>query len=313
MHVVAMGPGVDRLEFHYAAMSYMAPEKVHYRYRLEGYDRDWLDAVDRRAAYYTNMPPGSYAFQVVASNNDGVWNKLGAQVAFSIRPRLQETVWFRVLLALAALLVVIGLYRFRLSQLRRHERELTREVALRTEELRAANAELRRFASLDGLTRITNRGAFDQALARLWDDHRRRGASLAVLLCDIDAFKAYNDSYGHVAGDAALIHVAATLQPMLRSAADVAARYGGEELVLLLADCAANEAIAISRNLLDAVRALAIEHRASNVARHITVSIGVAVLVPAGGQTPDLVVRRADAALYRAKAQGRDCACGPDD
>ena len=92
----------------------------------------------------------------------------------------------------------------------------------------------------------------------------------------------------------------------------LAARYGGEELVLLLADCAADEAAAVARNVRDAVRALAIEHRASNVAAHVTISIGVAVWVPGVAQTPDLVVRRADEALYRAKAQGRDRVCGPD-
>jgi diguanylate cyclase (GGDEF)-like protein len=307
-----IGPGVNRLEFHYAGMSYMAPEKVRYRYRLDGYDRDWVDAGAQRAAYYTNLPPGDYVFHAIASNNDGLWNKTGAQIAFSIQPRLQETTWFRLLLAFAALISVAGLYRLRLWRVRANERALTHEVALRTDELRAANAELRRFASLDGLTRIANRGAFDQALAGLWEEHRQRAAPLAVLLCDIDMFKAYNDSYGHVAGDAALIRVAATLVPLLRSRSDLAARYGGEELVLLLADCAADEAAMAARNLLNAVRTLAIEHRASNVASYVSISIGVAVLVPTAAQTPDLVVRRADEALYRAKAEGCDRICGPD-
>jgi ligand-binding sensor domain-containing protein len=199
--VSAIGPGVDRLEFRYAGMSYVAPEAVRYRYQLEGYDREWIDAGALRTAYYTNLPPGDYVFHAVASNNDGVWNQTGARAAFSIRPRLQETAWFRTALAIAALAALFGVYRFRVWRVSANERALKREVALRTEELRAANAELRRLASLDGLTGIANRGMFDHVLAQRWDEHGRRGFPLTLLLCDIDAFKSYNDTYGHPAGD----------------------------------------------------------------------------------------------------------------
>jgi len=183
---------------------------------------------------------------------------------------------------------------------------------LRTQELRSANAELRRLASLDGLTRIANRGAFEEGLARIWDDHRARGAPLAVLLCDIDVFKAYNDSCGHQAGDAALIRVAGAMAGMVRSADDLAARYGGEELALLLSDCDERAAAVVAQRLVEAVRSLAIEHRASDVAPWVTVSIGHAALVPRAEQSPEVIVRLADEALYRAKAQGRDRVCSAE-
>jgi diguanylate cyclase (GGDEF)-like protein len=162
---------------------------------------------------------------------------------------------------------------------------------------------------MDGLTRIGNRGALDQALTRQWYEHRRRGASLALLLGDIDAFKAYNDSYGHQAGDAALIRVAGTLTPLQRGEGDLAARYGGEELALLLCDCEAEEAMIVAQRWHAAVRALGIEHRASGVAPQVTISIGVVAWVPGADQSPELVVRLADEALYRAKAEGRDRVC----
>ncbi|TLY53621.1 MAG: diguanylate cyclase [Gammaproteobacteria bacterium] len=305
-------PGVDKVEFHYAGMSYVAPEAVRYRYRLEGYDRDWVEAGDRRAAYYTNLPPGDYVFHAKACNNDGVWNEAGAEAAFTIKPRIFETASFRVLVAFAAIGTLFGMYRLRLWRVRENERALTREVAVRTEALRAANEELRRLSSLDGLTHIANRGAFDERLIRTWDDHRARGASLAVLLCDIDSFKAYNDTYGHLAGDATLASVAGTLASVARSPADLAARYGGEEFALLLANCKAPEAAVVAQRLLDTVRALGIEHRESGVVPVVTISIGVAVHVP-NGNSPEELVRRADQALYRAKAEGRNRVCGPDE
>jgi hypothetical protein len=120
-------------------MSYVAPEAVRYRYRLEGYDRGWIEAGTGRTASYTNLPPGEYAFRATAANNDGVWNEDGARVVFSIAPRLHETMWFRVLMGLAALGLLAGAYRLRVWQLRAHERELRQEVAARTEDLRAAN------------------------------------------------------------------------------------------------------------------------------------------------------------------------------
>jgi diguanylate cyclase (GGDEF)-like protein len=313
LQTAQFGADADHLEFHYAGMSYVAPEAVRYRYRLDGYDEQWVDAGSRRVAYYTNLPPGDYVFRAAACNNDGVWSTHDATFAFAILPHWYETRAFRLLVPIALLLLLAAAYRVRVWRVRANERALLREVALRTQELRNANAELRRLASLDGLTRIGNRGAFEQGLARAWGDHRARGAPLAVLLCDIDVFKAYNDSCGHQAGDAALIRVAGAMATLVRSADDLAARYGGEELALLLADCDDSAAAEVAHRLLGAVRSLAIEHRASNVAPWVTVSVGHASLVPHAGQSSDEIVRLADEALYRAKALGRDRTCGGED
>jgi len=311
-HVGRIGPGIDRVELHYAGMSYVAPAAVRYRYRIEGFDRDWVDAGASRIAYYTNLPAGEYTFHAIASNNDGVWNDDGASVSFTIVPSWYETFWFRTLIAVVVFGLLVAIYQLRVVRLRTRERELTHEVAVRTEALRNANAELQRLASLDGLTRIANRGSFDERLDRAWAEHARRDASLAVLLCDIDAFKAYNDTYGHLAGDAALSAVAGTLTAAVRSGGDIAARYGGEEFAVLLADCAAAEALAVAERMLQRVRDLAIEHRKSSVAPCVTISMGVAVVVPDLTRQPETLVKRADDALYRAKAQGRDRVCGPD-
>jgi len=304
-----IGPDVERIELRYAAMSFVAPAAVRYRYRIEGFDRDWIDAGGNRVASYTNLPAGNYLFRAVASNNDGVWNNDGASMRFTIVPSWYATWWFRVAIALAAIGLLAALHRVRVWRLHQRERMLTREIAQHTDALRNANAKLQKLASLDGLTQIANRGAFDQRLARAWREHAASEMPLAVLLCDIDEFKAYNDSYGHLGGDAALAAVAGTLSQALRSGADLAARYGGEEFAVLLAGCDTAEACAIAQRLLELVRALGIPHRASGVAPQVTISIGVASVNPADTTSPDNLLRRADKALYRAKAQGRDRMC----
>ena len=305
-HIGRIGPDVERVELHYAAMSYVAPAAAQYRYRIDGFDRGWIDAGNSRVAYYTNLPPGGYVFRVVASNNDGVWNTHGASVAFTIVPHWYATWWFRTLGALIVIGLLAAIYRLRVWRLHERERELTREVAQHTEALRNANAELKRIAALDGLTRIANRGAFDRRLREAFDEHAAGGAPLAVLMCDVDAFKDYNDTYGHIAGDVALTAVAGALAKTLRPGADLAARYGGEEFAVLLGRCDAGEAAAVAQHMLEAVRALAIEHRCSDVAAHVTISVGIAAVVPTAAASPEQLLRRADEALYCAKAEGRD-------
>ena len=113
---LTVAPGMRRFEFRYAGMSFIAPQKVRFRYRLEGFDRDWVDAGTRRAAYYTNLPPGKYRFHVLACNNDGVWNENGASVDFRLKPHFYQTIWFYVALILGLALLTYAIYHSRLRQ-----------------------------------------------------------------------------------------------------------------------------------------------------------------------------------------------------
>jgi PAS domain S-box-containing protein len=128
-------PGTTRVEFHYTALSLLAPENVRFKYQLEGFDKDWVDAGDRRTAYYTNLGPGSYRFRVIACNNDGFWNTEGTSFSFELRPQFYQTWWFAGLC-----LVIIGLsvsagYRIRVRQLKAREHALSLRVEERTREL----------------------------------------------------------------------------------------------------------------------------------------------------------------------------------
>ena len=130
-------PAGAKLEFRYTALSYLAPERVRFRFRLDGFDRDWVDAGTRRVAYYTNLPPGSYHFRVIACNNDGVWNEKGASFAFEVTPLFHQTAWFSALCILAIALATAGVYHWYVRGLRRSEHLLARRVEERTAEFRA--------------------------------------------------------------------------------------------------------------------------------------------------------------------------------
>ncbi|HJQ25158.1 MAG TPA: two-component regulator propeller domain-containing protein [Blastocatellia bacterium] len=115
---IELPAGVYRLEFHYTGLSFIAPEKVRFKYKLEGFDQNWVDAGARRIAYYTSIPPGHYTFHVLAANNDGVWNGAGAVVSFYLQPRFYQTIWFYVALLAIAAAVSWAIYRRRIRRVR---------------------------------------------------------------------------------------------------------------------------------------------------------------------------------------------------
>ncbi len=128
-------PGKARWEFHYTAPSFIAPNRVEFKYRLEGFDADWVPAGTRRTAYYTRLPPGRYTFKVIASNPDGLWNETGASLAIRVRPFFWETRWFYALCVIAAALAGAGTYGLRVQQLSARKRELEGLVEVRTRDL----------------------------------------------------------------------------------------------------------------------------------------------------------------------------------
>lgn len=169
--------------------------------------------------------------------------------------------------------------------------------------------EITLLAASDGLTQIPNRRHFDQHLAQQWKQMAREQKPLAVLLCDIDYFKQYNDTYGHLAGDNCLQRVAQTLYHSVRRPFDLVARYGGEEFAAVLPGTSWGGAIKVAQRMRTAVAQLEIPHCASPISAYITVSIGVASLIPSTDLAAIHLVTIADRHLYQAKQQGRDQIC----
>ena len=137
-HELELPAGINNLEFQYTCLSFRIPARVQFKYKLEGYDLDWVDAGSRRVAYYTNLPPKRYRFRVIASNDDGLWNEKGASVGFVLRPHFYQTIWFYLLCPIAVLLASVAGQRLYTQRLRARGKELAQIVDQRTEELRAS-------------------------------------------------------------------------------------------------------------------------------------------------------------------------------
>ncbi len=180
------------------------------------------------------------------------------------------------------------------------------ELETLKQELEASNAKLKRLSWVDGLTDLPNRRFFDQALATEWQRSMRSQTPMTIILADIDHFKAFNDSYGHVLGDACLKQVGQRLKGTLFREIDIIARYGGEEFVAILPDTALEGGKQVAQRMLKGVLGLELEHQTSPTAGVVTVSLGVATTIPSTHGSPTRLIQDADRALYLSKASGRN-------
>jgi diguanylate cyclase (GGDEF)-like protein/PAS domain S-box-containing protein len=183
---------------------------------------------------------------------------------------------------------------------------LNRQLQQQKQQLESVNRALQYLATYDSLTEVKNRHSFNQYLDTEWRRLAREEAPLSLIMCDIDYFKLYNDTYGHQAGDECLRQVAAVIQHSVKRPADLVARYGGEEFVVVLPNTDIEGATCVAEMIAQQVRALQIVHAKSAVSQHVTLSLGVACCIPAPKSDPGALIALADESLYQAKASGRD-------
>jgi len=326
---IAVAPPQRSLSVQFSALDYSAPERIRYRYRMQGYDPAWRETgPSLRVASYDNLPPGSYTLQVQGSNRNGEWSDALASLEVTVKPAWWETWWARLGMLVLAGLAVAGLVQWRTWRLRRKEEELALRVAERTAELQEVSAALvvksqaLELASLtDPLTGLHNRRFLTEQInadiaksVRIHEDSLRLGtplpedADLIFFLIDIDHFKQVNDRYGHAAGDAVLVQMRRRLEAIFRES-DYLVRWGGEEFLVVARDtgreCAAELAERARAAVADEPFVLP-----DGGALPKTCSIGYACFPPARRFPQALgwqaVGEIADAALYQVKNSGRN-------
>jgi diguanylate cyclase (GGDEF)-like protein len=332
---VELPRGERDLAIEFTALSFRDPSSVHFRYRLKGFDEEWqkLEGDLPRSVSYTNLPPGSYHFELHASNNAGLWAEQPATMGFEVPPYFHETAWFRSLLIASTLLLLIAGYRWRRHQWHLQQAALKRQVAARTEELRQTNARLveanrnlKDLSTIDTLTGLRNRRHLYERmsqeparLARLRDRSPADDLVIGFALVDVDYFKQVNDEHGHHAGDQVLEQIGLRLNEVARQG-DHVVRWGGEEFLVVLAGLPRAESATVlgrmSRTLSETPYRL--DRKA---ALSVTCSIGYAELPsrptdPVGAIGWESLVELADQALYLVKQTGRNgwaiLRAGPD-
>lgn len=253
-----------------------------------------------------------------------------AKLSEGVRETVFNTILIFVAVVIVVLLISIGLFQrlvfnpmqMMLKQIRLvTDGDISRdlkvngvaEIAILAEEfnkmareVRYREDELMRLSVIDGLTQIANRRKFDEVLNREYYIGCRTGRPLSILMIDIDYFKLFNDTYGHLAGDNCLQRVAVALEASVCRPTDLVARYGGEEFAIILADTPENGENVVAEKILKEIAALDIDHEGSKVSDKLTVSIGGYTLKPAANYDPPYVVAEADKSLYQAKGEGRN-------
>lgn len=303
---LTLPPGPATVAIHYSAVTLLHAERVRFRYQMDGLAPAWIDSGANREVSFPALQHGNYQFRIATSLDGKTWSDPGPLLQIVVAPYYYQRTWFLVLLGCSLLAVLAALYRLRHHQLRLRHRDMETLVAQKTEALRLANEHLSRLSFMDALTGLANRRRFDEVFQEEWQRACRHGAPLTLVIADIDYFKRYNDSLGHPEGDRCLAQVAAVFASHARRASDLAARYGGEEFVLLLPDIGMQRALEIAEAVRAACETLAIAHPDSGAGPWVTLSVGVAVCMPVKGDEMLALVEEADAALYRAKHQGRN-------
>ncbi len=230
---VAVNAAQRDWHFRFTAPFYLQSASMLLRYQLLGYDPDWVEAGNRREAFYTNLPPGSYQFRVqVRHAADYRWSD-ATSMQVRLLPHWHETLLARGLLLVLLALLLWALYRWRLSALARSQQLLELLVAQRTEQLRQANDKLQQLSMQDALTGLYNRHYVDSNIELILSRSARRDEMLTLVLLDLDHFKSINDQLGHHTGDAVLKQIAQIINYASRRS-DHLIRWGGEEFLLIL-------------------------------------------------------------------------------
>jgi diguanylate cyclase (GGDEF)-like protein len=304
--------------FEFAALDFTSPAHNQYRYKLEGFDQDWVDGGSKRSVTYTNLAGGQYTFRVRAANSDGIWNNAGLAIPVSVEPALWATPWARTAYVLAFGLLIFAVWQSQQKKLRREalyaqrlQREVeerTAELARRNDDLKRANQRLREASVTDPLTGLGNRRYLYEAVAALASPTTGPAAvtsAAALLVIDLDHLKPVNDLHGHEAGDQVLIAVAEILRRCCR-ASDILVRWGGDEFVIVHLDADMNAAEQLAERIRSLV-AKRIFHSSDGTSVRTSCSIGFARF-PFIREAPDQVsweqlLAVADAALYHAKKE----------
>jgi diguanylate cyclase (GGDEF)-like protein len=306
---VTAGPGSGYLEIQFASPQSVAQDRVHFRYRLRGWDTDWTDAGKDHEAIYTQLPPGRYMFELEEADGGNAWGQRTASLWIVLIPHVWQTALFWGMSAIILLVLTVIIFILRHRSLSEDTHDLQEEVQQKTAELLLAkkvaddaSRAIKAQAMKDSLTDLWNRRVIFEMLEKEISRAQRENLPLVVVMIDLDHFKAVNDTYGHLTGDVVLEEAARRLAELMRPY-DFAGRYGGEEFLIVLPGCSPSNGI---RRAEDFRRAIA-DSPVPTACGALTVTCSLGVASHEKALLAEDLIHIADEALYRAKRLGRNC------
>jgi diguanylate cyclase (GGDEF)-like protein len=305
----------DVVTFKFAALDFADPRANRYEYKLEGFDGNWVNADERRAATYTNLPGGNYVFRVRASNSDGVWSTQDLALPIEVAPSPWLSAWACAGYALLAVLMLLAVWyaqQRRIARAATYRLELeqqvsdrTYELAQRYRELEDANRKLEMASYTDTLTGLANRRYLMQNFPRLLTENKG-SQGLAIMIIDLDALKPINDAHGHAGGDELIVEVASTLRQAIRPD-DVLVRWGGDEFVVVAHAQHVEHATMLAERIRERVAKMKCVLPRAVVRTSCSIGLTCLPFVPGRPEAVswEHAIKIADLALYRAK-RGRN-------
>ncbi|MEO8359424.1 MAG: diguanylate cyclase [Vicinamibacteria bacterium] len=296
--------GAREVRVDFTLLTGQREDESTYRSQLVGYESEPGPWTHERTRAFTRLAPGRYELKVESRDFSGAAGEEGTLV-FTVRPFWWQRVPVRVSFGLLLLLLPLGAVALYNRNLRERQHELERQVESRTTELASANLALTELSYADALTGVANRRRLIEAIDVAISRAVGKALPIGIILVDVDLFKAYNDRFGHLSGDAALRAVATALSSATREQ-DLVARFGGEEFACLLIDSPPEIVATIAERMRALVEALP-PRALGNAHQTLTISAGYVSRVPLRGETAADLLQQADAALYTAKDAGRNC------
>jgi diguanylate cyclase (GGDEF)-like protein len=306
------------LEF--SSLDLYAPQQNQYAYMLEGFDNEWVYIGHKNTASYTNLDGGTYLFKVKTARGDGEWSDSELAIRITITPPLWKTWWAYCLYILTIVFCLFLCVRYRthaqnveiqqqklfVETLEQQVSQKTTSLTEKTAALEASNKELEELTYTDALSGLYNRRYFDRLLLKEITRHERQKEALALIICDIDFFKLYNDKYGHIVGDHCIQIVSECMVKAVNRSSDSICRYGGEEFALIMPNTDVEKAIQVVNKIMKALADLRIKHDTSPTDDIVTMSYGIYSVIPGRDTSPESMIESADKALYVSKNSGRN-------
>lgn len=298
---IILPPGVTRLSFQYAGLSFIMPQRLNFQTKLEGFNNEWVNRQHIATAEYTNLPAGKYSFAVRAAYPNTDWQQNHKVVNFEIQSHFWQKTSFKLFMFFLFVVVIYSAYRYRLYRYKQVEKELTSRVVKQTQALQEQASAFAYQATHDQLTDLPNRRAFDGWLADNFSDFKACKKSLAIAIMDIDHFKRINDGWSHLIGDQVICEIANILKAHCEGEQEVA-RWGGEEFTFVFPDTSAVQA----QEMCEKLRKCIENKNFSNIAEGLSVTVSFGVSDSGDVDDYDRLLSRADQALYKAKNNGRN-------
>ncbi|MBN1500997.1 MAG: diguanylate cyclase [Spirochaetes bacterium] len=291
------------LTFIFSANDYKSPAQNSYAYRMDGIDKEWIFSGNRNSVTYSTIAPGKYTFRIKASNSDDIWTTEEKILSLIIKRPPWSSWYAYIFYILISAIIIYALIVIKSKSVLKAKVLELEETEIKLKKL---NEELRGLTVIDSLTEIYNRRYLDIKYEAEWEHSTAYHKSISLIIIDIDDFKAYNDNYGHQAGDEVIRKTAAAVKNCLRQTGDIVARYGGEEFCVLMPDTRLADVEKVTKRCIEEVKKLNIEHLHSTDEKVVTISAGASSVIPERKITRFQFFEGVDKLLYESKNNGKN-------